>query len=158
MQPEFTGPPAFKNHALITMRHKRPNGWLPTVAIAVAVSSMDPPVWKSIVTKHKMEKPSGPENHLSVKHGGNAPIAENSCGWGECPSCCKQVDLHMHRCHIQRPRTLMESGKRNERCNWPSEKNGGVNMEEMPQGDYEPFGPIQRRKTRNNQTNIRNLF
>ena len=82
MRPDFTALPDVKNHALITMRHTRLNGWLPTVAIAVAVSSMDPPVWNSIVAKHKMGNLAVLKNHPSVKRDGNAPTAENS-SWKE---------------------------------------------------------------------------
>ncbi|XP_068734459.1 uncharacterized protein [Montipora capricornis] len=82
MRPEFTALPAVKKHALITMRHRRRNGCLPTFAIAVAVSSMDPAVWNSIVAKHKMGNLAVLKNLLSVKREGNAPIAENS-SWEE---------------------------------------------------------------------------
>ena len=82
MRPEFTVLPAFKKHALITMRHTRRNGWLPTFAIAVAESSMDPPVWNSIVAKDKMGNLAVLKNLPSVKREGNAPIVKNS-SWEE---------------------------------------------------------------------------
>ena len=66
MQPEFTALPAVKNHVLITTRLSRLNGLLPACAIAVAVSSMDPPVWNSIVAKHNMGNLAVLKNHLSV--------------------------------------------------------------------------------------------
>ena len=78
MRPEFTALPAVKNHALITTRSTRRNGWLPTVAIVVAVSSMDLLAWNSIVAKHKMGNLAVLKNHLSVKSGENAPTAVNS--------------------------------------------------------------------------------
>ena len=83
MRPEFTALPAVKKHALITMRHTRLNGWLPMFAIAVAVSSMDPPVWNSVVAKHKMGNLAVLKNHPSVKRYGNAPIAKNSSWEGK---------------------------------------------------------------------------
>ena len=169
IRPEFTALPAVKKHALITMRHTRLNGWLPAVAIAVTVSSMDPPVWNSIVAKHKMGNLAVLKNHPSVKRDGNAPIAKNSSWEGKnkviiaavgvnVPRVANKWTLTLIDATFRRPRTLMKSRKRNEQCNWPSEKNGGINKEETPQWGYEPFDPIQRRKTKNNQMSIRNPF
>ena len=47
------------------------------------MSSMDPPVWNSIVAKHKMGNLAVLKNHPSVKRDGNAPIAENSSWEGK---------------------------------------------------------------------------
>ena len=109
------------------------------------------------------------KNDLSVKCGGNASIAENSSWegknkaiiavvWVNVPRVANKWTLTRIDATFRRPRTLMKPGKRNKLCNWPSEKNGSFNKEETPQWGYEPFDPIQKWKTRNNQTSIRNHF